>query len=33
MILGGGKRWWPVEQKLARVLREDGHHVIFTESR
>ncbi|MGB7590527.1 MAG: hypothetical protein WCD04_04220 [Terriglobia bacterium] len=33
VILGGRKRWWPVEQKLARVLREDGHHVIFAESR
>jgi hypothetical protein len=33
MILGGRKRWWSVEQKLARVLKKDGHHVIFAESR
>ena len=33
VILGGRKRWWSVEQKLARVLKEDGHHVIFAESR
>jgi hypothetical protein len=33
VILGGRKRWWSVEQKLARVLKKDGHHVIFAESR
>jgi hypothetical protein len=33
VILGGRKRWWYAEQKLARVLKKDGHHVIFAESR
>ena len=33
VILGGRKRWWSVEKKLARVLSKDGHHVIFAESR
>ncbi|MGA2608406.1 MAG: hypothetical protein ABSH01_13250 [Terriglobia bacterium] len=33
VILGGRKRWWSVEQKLASVLKKDGHHVIFAESR
>jgi len=30
VLIGGKKRWWPVpEQKLARVLRDCGHRVIF----
>ncbi len=30
VLIGGKKRWWPVrEQKLARVLRDSGHRVIF----
>jgi len=34
MILGGRKRWWPTAaHKLASVLKKDGHHVIFAESR
>ena len=34
MILGGRKRWWPTaEDRLASVLKKDGHHVIFVESR
>jgi len=34
MILGGRKRWWPTAaHKLACVLKKDGHHVIFVESR
>ncbi len=32
VILGGRKRWWSAERKLARALKNDGHHVIFTES-
>jgi len=29
VIIGGGKRWWPgQEQRLAKILRRDGHHVI-----
>jgi hypothetical protein len=31
VVIGGRKRWWPTrEQKLARTLRRDGHHVILT---
>ena len=31
VVIGGRKRWWPTrEQILARTLRRDGHHVIFT---
>jgi hypothetical protein len=34
VIVGGRKRWWPTPaQRLARVLNEDGHHVIFAELR
>ena len=33
VILGGKKWWWTAEQKLARALKKDGHHVIFVESR
>ena len=32
VILGGRKWWWCAERKLARALRKDGHHVIFTHS-
>ena len=32
VILGGRKWWWSAERKLARALKNDGHHVIFTES-
>src|SRR6185436_3981182 len=31
VVIGGPKRWWRTrEEKLARILRRDGHHVIFT---
>lgn len=31
VVIGGRKRWWPTcEQRLARTLRRDGHHVILT---
>ncbi len=31
VVIGGRKRWWPTpEQRLAAVLRRDGHHVILT---
>ena len=34
VIVGGRKRWWPTpEQRLARALNKDGHHVIFAELR
>jgi hypothetical protein len=34
VILGGRRRWWPTaEHRLASVLKKDGHHVIFAESR
>ena len=34
MILDGRKRWrLTAEHRLARVLKKDGHHVIFAESR
>jgi hypothetical protein len=30
IVLGGTKRWWPTkEQWWARMLRKDGHEVIF----
>jgi hypothetical protein len=31
VVIGGRKNWWPTrEQKLASILRRDGHHVIRT---
>lgn len=31
VVIGGRKRWWPTpEQRLAGILRRDGHHVILT---
>ena len=31
VVIGGQKHWWPArEEKLARALRRDGHHVILT---
>jgi hypothetical protein len=31
VVIGGPRRWWRTgEEKLARILRRDGHHVIFT---
>lgn len=31
VVIGGPKRWWRTqEEKLARILGRDGHHVIFT---
>lgn len=33
IVLGGTKRWWPTkEQWWARILREEGHEVIFVGS-
>lgn len=30
VVIGGRKRWWPTaEQRLARLLQDCGHHVIF----
>ena len=32
VVIGGRKRWWPTEeQRLARLLKKDGHHVVFAE--
>ena len=32
IVLGGRMRWWPTEeQRLARMLRKEGHRVIFAE--
>ena len=34
IVLGGKKSWWPTrESRLARMLRRDGHEVVFAESR
>jgi hypothetical protein len=34
VIVGDRKRWWPTpEQRLARALSKDGHHVVFAELR
>ena len=31
VVMGAGRRWWPsAEKKLARQLRQDGHHVFLT---
>jgi hypothetical protein len=31
VVIAGRKRWWPTrEQRLAGILRRDGHHVILT---
>ncbi len=32
VILGGRKWWWSAARKLARALKRDGYHVIFTGS-
>lgn len=32
VILGGRNWWWSAERKLARALKNAGHHVIFTKS-
>jgi len=30
IVIGGKKRWWPTkEQRFARMLRKEGHEVIF----
>lgn len=30
IVVGGSRRWWRTpEEKLARMLRDDCHHVIF----
>ena len=30
VVMGAGRRWWPTpEKKLARGLRQDGHHVFL----
>lgn len=32
VVVGGRRRWWrSPEQKLATMLRADGHHVIFAD--
>lgn len=32
VLIGGKNRWWPApEQKLAKVLRAEGHKVIFVD--
>ena len=34
VIIGGKRRWWrTAEQKLAKMLEVQGHHVIFADSR
>jgi hypothetical protein len=34
VVMGAGRRWWPTaEKKLARGLRQDGHHVLLTRGR
>ena len=34
LVIGGRKRWWPTEeQRLAKMLKQDGHQVIFAELR
>lgn len=34
VLVGGKKRWWPTSaQKLAQILQENGHRVIFAELR
>ncbi|MEO5923515.1 MAG: hypothetical protein ABIR70_06785 [Bryobacteraceae bacterium] len=34
VIIGGLRRWWPTrETRLARKLRQKGHHVVFAELR
>ncbi len=33
VVIGGRRRWWPTgEKRLARLLRRDGHEVVFTET-
>ena len=32
IVVGGRRRWWPTEeQRLARMLRKEGHQVIFVD--
>ena len=31
VVLAGHKQWWTAEKRLARVLRRDGHEVVFEE--
>jgi hypothetical protein len=34
VVIGGRKRWWPTkEQRLASLLKRNGHHVVFAELR
>jgi hypothetical protein len=34
IVLAGRKRWWPTkEQRWARMLKKDGHEVIFADLR
>jgi len=34
VVIGAGRRWWPTPQKkLARRLRQDGHHVFLAPSK
>jgi len=34
VVMGSGRRWWPTpEKKLARGLRQDGHHVLLTHAK
>lgn len=33
VVIGGKRRWWPTkEQRWARLLRREGHEVIFADS-
>jgi|SRR5579863_2446420 len=33
VVVGGSRRWWRTpEEKLATLLRSDGHHVIFADA-
>ena len=32
VVIGGRKRWWPTAgQSLARILKQDGHHVVLVD--
>lgn len=34
VVMGARKRWWPTcERRMARLLRRDGHRVLFIDSK